>query len=255
MEKQVKKISVVPTERDFSILKSLYEFVVLSFPQISKMHFQGKAKPTIVNRLTKLEESGLIQRLKIPRLQLNKEVGLISVVFQITRLGILILQKQYPGFELRQDPVRLRPYSVDHDLLLVDVMMAFKNKFPGSKIIHGELYFNNQSPSTLKPDVILVLPNGQGKIAVELELTAKSEKRYRELILKYRLAKDFTKVLYVTSHRQIEVKIKGILGSSLVNERFEFMQLVELFPQEPANLISKNNNSIHPLDERKEHLL
>lgn len=255
MEKQIKKVSVVPTERDFSVLLSLYDFVVLSFPQISKMHFDGKAKPTIVNRLTKLEESGLIQRLKIPRLQLNKEVGLISVVFQITRLGILVLQKQHPGFELRQDAIKLRPYSIDHDLLLVDVMLALKNKFPGSKVIHGELYFNNQSPSTLKPDVILVLPNGQGKIAIELELTAKSEKRYRELILKYRLAKDFTKVLYVTSHRQIEAKIKGILGSSLVNERFEFMQLVELFPQETANLTTKNNNSIHPLDERKENLL
>ena len=77
------------------------------------------------------------------------------------------------------------------------------------------------------------------KIALELELTAKSEKRYRELILKYRLSKDFNKVLYVTNQRQIETKIKSLLGTGLVNEKFKFLTLTDVFNPRP-NLTINN---------------
>lgn len=248
MEKLNEKVSVMPTERDFAVLKSLYDFVVMSFPQIGQRHFAGKAKPTIVNRLTKLESAGLIQRLKVPRLEIGGTQNVISVVFQITRLGILVLQKCHPEFELRSEPIKLRPYSVDHDLLLVDVMQAMKNKFPGCEVIHGELYFKDASHLGLRPDAVLLLSNGQGAVALELELTAKSEKRYRDLILKYRLTKDFTKVIYVISHRQIETKIKTILGPSHANQRFEFLQLGDVLGTSP-NL--ENNNSSRQIDEER----
>lgn len=223
------KVSVMPTDRDFAILKGLYDFVVMSFPQMSVRYFADKAKPTIVNRLTKLESAGLIQRLRVPRLEVGNSQNVISVVFQITRFGIKTLQKRHPEFELRPEPVRLRPYSVDHDLLLVDVMTELKNRFPASQIIHGELYFNGKNHLGLRPDAILQSLNGIAPIAIELELTAKSEKRYRDLILKYRLTKDFSQVIYITGHQQIENKIKAILGSSNIGERFKFMQLKEFY--------------------------
>ncbi len=245
MDSENLKISVMPTERDFSLLKSLYENVVMSFPQIARMHFTDRSKPTIINRLTKLESAGLIQRLKVPRLQITNAKKVISVVFQITRIGILVLQKRESGFELKPEPVRLRPYSVDHDLLLVDVIAAFKNKKPGCKIIHGELYLEGVSHQGLKPDAVIVLPNDQGRVALELELTAKSEKRYRDLMLKYRLSKDFVKIIYVTSQGQIENKIKFVLGQNFGGDRFQFLKLTDV-------LRAANNISPHPSDAREE---
>lgn len=242
------KVSVMPTERDFCVLKSLYDNVVMSFPQIARMHFQNRSKPTVINRLTKLEMAGLITRLKVPRLQVTGATNVISVVYQISRNGIRALQKRLPGIELRPEPVRLRPYSVDHDLLLVDVLAALKIQRPALEFLNGELWLADGRHNGLRPDAILVNPNGLGKSAMELELTAKSEKRYRELILKYRLSNDFAKVIYVTSHRQIETKIKAILGPGGSDERFEFLKLEDVLG---VNSVSPNNKSLHQIDERK----
>lgn len=249
MDQLKQRKSVMLTERDFSLLQSLYENVVMSFPQITKMHFATKSKPTIVNRLTKLELSGFIVKYKVPRLEVRGSLKVISVVFQISRSGILALQKRFPEIDYRPEAVRLRPQSIDHDLLLVDVMAAFKIKNPDCKMIHGELYLARSNASGLKPDGVLIQPNGVSHVAIELELTAKSEKRYREIILKYRLSKDFIQVIYLCGHRQIENKIKSILGPTNISERFQFMQLADFLKYKD---VQGNNNSLRLIDERKE---
>lgn len=248
METIIEHASVMPTDRDFLILMGLYENVLMSFPQISKMFFQQRSKPTIINRLTKLEKAGLIQRWRVPRLSVGSSHGVISVVFQITKAGISVLQKRHLDLELRTDPVRIHPHCVDHDLLLVDVIAAMKNKFPEKKIVHGEIYFSKPNHQGLKPDAVMILPNSRARVAIELELTTKSEKRYRDLILKYRLARDFDRVIYVTAHQQIAQKIKALLGPGKGNDRFEFLQIGDLLRTESG---TENNSLVHPSDERK----
>ncbi len=238
------RLSVMPTARDLSLLQSLYDNTLLSFSQIVKFHFTERSKPTVINRLTKLESAGLITRLKVPRLEVTNSKKMISVIYQITRFGISVVQKRHSEFELRSEPVRLRPYSIDHDLLLVEVMAALKIEFLGFKIVHGELFHSLANTSGLKPDAVLIDPIKNQKIAVELELTAKSEKRYRELMLKYRLSKDFSKVIYITSQRQIESKIKSVLGSGFMNSRFEFLTLDDV-------LKTKSDRPINNLAEPK----
>ena len=241
--------SVMLTDRDFLILESLYSNVVMSFPQISQRYFVGRSKPTVINRLTRLESAGLIAKFKVPRLALTGAQNVISVVYRISKSGIQALQKRYPGFEFRVEPIRIKPFSIDHDLLLVDVVQAMKPRFQDYKIINGELFNGNQGNNGLKPDAIFTHPNGHDRIALELELTAKSEKRYRELILKYRLSKEFSKVIYVTSHNQIESKIKTILGPSIASGRFEFVNLKCILPVNQAQI---NNTTLHQPDEKME---
>lgn len=236
------KKSVMMTSRDLSLLKSLYDSVVMSFLQIARMHFVDRSKPTIINRMTKLERSGLIIRLKVPRLEITNSKKMISVVYQITRLGISVLQKSHPELELRPEPIKLRPFSVDHDLLLVDVIESLKLKVKDFKIIHGELYLSHASSNGLKPDAVLIDLNRTQKIAIELELTVKSEKRYRDLLLKYRLTKDFSKVIYITSHKQIESKIKSVLGSGIGKDRFQFLTLDEVL--KTTHLTAVNNSNV-----------
>lgn len=228
MEIVKQKSSVMLTERDYLVLKGLYDFVVMSFPQISRMYFSGNAKPTVVNRLSKLESSGLIARFRVPRLLTSGSENVISVVYQITRVGVRALMKWQKDVEFWPEPVKLQPYSIDHDLLLVDVMEALKIQKPNLRIVHGEYFSKRPGTTSLKPDAILIFPEVPKPVALELELTVKSEKRYRELILRYRLSKDFDQVMYVTGHGQIESKIRSILGSSDVSGRFKFCQVSDI---------------------------
>lgn len=201
----MKSVSLTP--RDWCLLRELYDLTVMSFQQVWTRHFARAAKPTVINRLTKLEKAGLIRRLRVPQFLVTSTENQISVVYQITRVGISSLQKRTFDEVLREEPIRLHPQGVDHDVLLNDVVHALKLKFMDSKIIHGKLFENNSEPSDPKPDAVMVFKNGTNHVAVELELTLKSFERYRDLVLKYRLSKTFNHVIYVTSNPAIEAKL------------------------------------------------
>lgn len=228
MEFKKQNVSVMPTNRDYLLLKGLYDFKVMSFPQIARMYFVGKAKPTIVNRLSKLESSGLIARFKVPRLIQHESKNVISVVYQITRIGIRVLQKWHQDVEFWPEPLKLQPFSIDHDLLLVDVLVALENQKAYVDIVLAEHFCRETNTQGLKPDAVLFKDIGKRPVALELELTAKSEKRYRDLILKYRLTRDFDQVLYVTGHPAIEAKVKAVIGPSNANDRFKFISVKEI---------------------------
>jgi hypothetical protein len=52
-----------------------------------------------------------------------------------------------------------------------------------------------------------------GFVAVELELTTKSSRRYREILLHYRLSSKFTKILYISNDKSTFRKMqKELLG-------------------------------------------
>lgn len=237
-----KQPSVILTERDLFILKGLYDFTLMSFPQLAKVFFAVNAKPTIINRLSKLEQCGFITKTKLPRLITGMDKKVISVVYQISRLGIRELQKRFSNIEFHPEPVRLQPFSIEHDLLLVDVLLSLKDQKPEMSFVLGEHFCRFKSHLSVKPDAILTDANGKLNVALELELTAKSERRYRELILKYRLAKDFESVVYITSSDAIKNKIQSLLGGLGMTSKFKFMSLGEIF----QDTTSKNNNQCAP---------
>lgn len=240
--------SVLLTERDRCVLRGLYDNVVMSFPQISSTYFAGCSKPTVINRLSRLYSAGLIQKFKVPRLELIGAKSVVSVVFQISRAGILALRKRHPETDFRSQPIRLRPFSIDHDLLLVDVVGAMKIMWPSYQIIIGELFSALAESNSLRPDAVIIKPGGAGRIAVELELTAKSEQRYRDLALKYRLSKELESVIYVTAHDQVAAKIKTVVGGGSIGSRFEFMSLADVLN---ADRGGSNNLKLTGSGERK----
>lgn len=213
------------TDRDYLLLKSLYDFKLLSFSQIARLHFRSNAKPTIVNRLSKLEKVGFISKYKVPRLYVLKQETLVSVVYQITRLGISVLQRRLCDLELWREPLKLQPFSIDHDLLLVDVLCALKSQEKNLKVVLGEHFLRTTGTQSLKPDAVIFKKDSLKPTALELELTVKSDRRYQDLILKYRLSSDFESVLYVTAFPQIEAKIKSVLGPTDLFGRFQFLKL------------------------------
>ncbi|MBK9322690.1 MAG: replication-relaxation family protein [Bdellovibrionaceae bacterium] len=241
MQNLNKQPSVILTERDFFILKGLYDFTLMSFPQLAKVFFAGNAKPTIINRLSKLEQCGFITKTKLPRFITGMDKKVISVVYQISRLGIRELQKRFSDVEFHPEPVRLQPFSIEHDLLLVDVLLSFKVQRPDMSFVLGEHFCRFKSHLGVKPDAIIT--DMSGKMALELELTAKSERRYRELILKYRLAKDFESVVYITSSDAIRNKIQSLLGGFGMTSKFKFMSLGEVLLGNGLQIINQSTPS------------
>ena len=225
----IKQSSVIFTERDYFILKGLYDFTLMSFPQLARVFFEGKARPTIINRLSKLEQCGFITKTKLPRFITGKDKNMISVVYQISRLGIRELQKRFSNASFHPEPVRLQPFSVEHDLLLVDVLLSLKAQKPDLNFTLGEHFCRHKNHLSVKPDAILTDANGKLTVALELELTSKSERRYRDLILKYRLAKDFESVVYITESCAIQNKIQSLLSGFGMTSKFKFMSLDEVF--------------------------
>lgn len=207
-------LNVMLTERDLSLLKSLYDNVVMTFSQIEGVHFASTAKSTIINRLTKLEYAGFIRRIRIPKMELGNDKRAVGVVFQITKVGIQRLQQKFPLLKLKPEPISFSPFTLEHDLVLVDVANALKSRFGDCEIKNGKLGLTDgHTQMGLLPDLILSMSNTKEIFAIELELNGKSEKRYRELILRYRLNKVFTKVIYVVANPQIQ----GIISRVILN--------------------------------------
>lgn len=194
---QAAQTNVILTARDLEVLDSLYANCVMTFSQIAKRHFPHSAKPTVINRLSKLQAAKVIRRERIPRMELGNDKQAIGVVFQITRDGILALRRRGLGRELKPQPVRIHHYTLHHDLILVDLSAKLKERFAGSIVTNGKLLMGDgQADSVHEPDLVVTLPGGQAKIAIELELSDKSEKRYREIVMRYRLSKEYARVIY-----------------------------------------------------------
>lgn len=240
-----KRVSLTP--RDLFLLMELYRNVVLSFPQVCRKAFLGKAKSTVLNRLGKLEGMGFLERWRVPVLDSKNPGPGVFVVFSITRKGIAALSARHPEQALRQKPIRIHGYGVYHDVLLVDVMDALRVKIPGASVTNGRLWGEQPGASAVNPDAVMELPGGKERWAVELECTAKSEKRYREIVLRYRLQSVFDRVLYVTDRQEAVQKLTrvldrkpSVLGSDPPAEKFLLLPLNDLVPKNKINQQEKD---------------
>ncbi len=199
---------LIVTERDAKLLHDLHSHTTLSFSQIHKRHFQSVAKQTVNNRITKLVNAGLIRRCRVGIVVYQMRSQEIGSVFQITRNGIRFLKMRFAQEEFRDEPVRLNTMSLSHDLLLTECMSALRLRFPQARLVHGRLWQGMESDRTRLPDAVLELPDSGERVAIELELTAKSERRYLEIVNQYRLQNLYSKVLYIVSQSSIAEKLR-----------------------------------------------
>jgi DNA-binding Lrp family transcriptional regulator len=206
--------NVLLTERDFGVLLGLYENVVMTYSQIARKHFASAQKPTVLNRLAKLESLKVLKRERIPRMHLGLDDHAIGVVFQVTRDGISRLRSRFLDREFKPQPIRIHPYTLHHDLILVDLADALRSRFASAAIVNGKFHESiNRRERSLEPDLIMQFPNARGVVAIELELSDKSERRYREIVLRYRLSEVFEKVIYFTGNPFI----KSIMTRVILN--------------------------------------
>ena len=196
------------TERDTKLLYDCYSHVSLSISQIANRHFPGLAKSTVLNRLTKLRREGLLIQQHVG-VALHQGVARnIGVVYQVTKKGLKLLKSRYPNEQLREAPLLLSTTTLTHDLLLTDTLSALEKRFSSYRFLLGRFLPQERRTKERIPDAVILDTEGRPTVAVELELTAKSSSRYREIILQYQLNSHFEKVLYVVGDEGIFNKIK-----------------------------------------------
>lgn len=195
------------TGRDQDIVEDCYRQTVLSFAQMRDRHFPGKAITTISNRLGQLCRGGFLRRTRVTLPRYDGSGG-VGIVYQVTRPGLEYLARLHPNEVISKQLLPLNLNQLGHDLLLNDTMKVLKKRFPGQRMVHGAHFQRSHPGGKRYPDAVLVGHSGVSQIAVELELTAKSENRYRAIVLEYQIHSRFSKVLYVVSGSTIQEKIQ-----------------------------------------------
>ena len=226
-------INIRLMERDLALLFGCYENIFLTFEQIKKRFFKDKSTSTAYSRISQLMRGGFLQSYRIGGI-LDKH-STVSCVYQITRYALDVLEKSYPDVAFKSDLVKLNSTSLYHDYLLTEVLDILNLEYQGLSFKNAKTVCENFESRDKLPDAIIY--DGLGKIvgALELELTQKSDRRYRDIVTDYRLSRTFLKIIYVYSSDGIATKIKEIVrGKSVLGlpeidtGRFYFVKVKEL---------------------------
>lgn len=224
---------VLLTERDLDMMTALHDHVVLSFTQIHERFFPARTIATAMNRLRRIESQGWIERLRIPRLRIEGRRNATGVVFQLSYRGRTMLARARPEVSIFEKCPVLNPHQLDHDLLIADIAEHFKRRFPGYQWTNGRYLLDSDGFKKI-PDAVLQRTAVDRAIAIELELTGKSARRYRDIVAALRTSQRIEKVIYVTASHAIGRKIMSAIegyqvpfGHRFRSEFFEFVRLTE----------------------------
>jgi hypothetical protein len=193
--------------RDLALLNDLYESVQLSFSQVQRRHFSGRARVTAVNALSRLRSAGFIRRLRMGTVIYQLGSVQVGTVYHLTTKGLRILGDRLPQKSFPNCPVRIGGKDLVQDLILAEVWEKLQRRFPGHEFMHGKNLRMPQALNCQVPDLVMKSPKSIGQVAIELELTSKSERRYRQIIFQYRRDRQWDQVIYVVGKDSIGQKI------------------------------------------------
>jgi DNA-binding Lrp family transcriptional regulator len=199
------------TARDLAVLRGCYGHTVLSYSQIQGRYFPGRSRPTVSNRLGRLVRAGYLRKYRVGLPLLMGRQEEVGVVFQAARRAHKVLKLCGPDSPIRDEPVRFNASTLVHDLVLNDVMAALEKRFPRARITHGKLIQQPQTKGGRLPDAVLEMPSLDGLVAIELELTGKSNDRYRDIILQYLTSDRYEQVLYVMAGQAIAPRLRYLI--------------------------------------------
>ena len=123
----------------------------------------------------------------------------------------MVLRQNGPG-HFDSDIVPTPLATLHHDTVVNSLILKSEDEDRNLRIETGpELRRQNGGQKSQIPDAVITFPDSGRRIAVELELTQKSDTRYREIILEYQLSRIYDGILYVVGSPAIETKIKRVI--------------------------------------------
>jgi hypothetical protein len=245
------------TDRDLRLLLDLYKNTFLSLYQIRDRHFIKCARSTIYNRLSMLIKGELIESMRVNLNAVHKRREDIGAVYYVTTKGFGLMIKYHQGSIKRTAPVPINLNQLHHDLILTDAIKKLEKQFIDTQVVNSKLLLNSFKEERQVPDAEMIFDNK--KYALEVELTAKSNMRYRDIISNYRTSSKFDKVLYLVKDEGIQNKIGAVVTGLQGNykktddtDKFYFCTLSNFFnePEEKrfSNGASCLNSTINTED-------
>lgn len=244
--------SVRLTMRDLTLLEDIYDNQFLSFYQIHERHFPENKRPTVYNRLSKLIRAKILDAINVNLFAHHRNNELIGVIYKLSKNGLKMLQEYRMTVNLNPIPASLNLSCLFHDLLLTDALRALKVKLPRLVMINSKVKFRDKIDTARIPDAFLFDPTTKINVALELELTAKSEMRYRDIVLSYRTNEEFNRVLYIVKDQSIQKKIGGVITGFMKSydfnddtDKFLFVTLDQLFKHQHTEVLNELQNKIY----------
>ncbi len=224
------------------MMHDLYSNVFLSFEQIRCEHFKNCATSTVYNRLSKLIKANLLETINVnikANNLIQKDVG---VIYSLSKIGLLKLKEYWHREIQRIVPAPINLSCLSHDLLLTDVIRRLKRKY-NCHVANTKIMNTSGINYEQVPDAIVFESSNNERWAIELELTAKSNLRYREIVSNYSTSNLFEKVLYITKDESIHKKIGGIISGygrqfNIEDDtgKFEFMDLKDFLLEQQSEV-------------------
>jgi hypothetical protein len=183
------------TDRDKALLRWLNGFGAAITTQVAQ--YMGVDPSIAARRLRVLIEAGLLEKRVIQ--------GVSYRVLICTAAGCRESNDDLPPLQ------GIRRGVIYHDLKVIDVARRLIKKFggnfePARRILHRREAIKKADHC---PDGLFYLPIGK-TVAVELELSAKSPRRLRQIFAYYATALDIDRVLYLTTDPAVARLLKRI---------------------------------------------
>ena len=184
-------------KRDYEILKLCYEQRVVTTEHLRDFVLKEVGERVARRRVQRLEESGVIQRKA--NLQLNQ-----SRLIQLTRQGVQLAQT-HAAVSIPQ--VRKQDLNtVLHDACVTSVRLRLEALWDGDWLSESVL---KAEGFRLIPDGLWTFPN-QSQVAVEIERSNKGQKRFRELLARWKDS-EVSLILYIAVGEVLHRQIKAYL--------------------------------------------
>lgn len=255
------------TTRDIDLFVDLYQRSFMAFYQIHNRYFAGLARPTVYNRLSKLIKAKYISSLRVNLFAHHLKGKELGVIYQLTRKGFDVTRNYRKDIQFRTDLVSISFNHLYHDLLLTDVSFKLCERLNEIEVTNTKLINSSKLECEQVPDAIISSKYRNEKIALELELTSKSESRYNEIISNYRTSSEFSKIFYVVRDYSIHKKIGGIISGyksrfdvSDDTNPFYFCNVFDIFDESKPLSITNGPcqlfdhvNSDDPLDKENQY--
>lgn len=219
------------TKRDLDILRWVNSHRMATVEQVAKKFSMGI--PATYRRLRKLAFDGY---LKFERIFVDK-----PGVYLVTAKGVQVSNDELP-------PTRIRLGSYEHDINLVDLAITLEQKTGGlwrtDRLIRRDKGLQGVGVSGHSPDGVLTLPNGK-VIALELELSQKSQRRVEKILKNYARKSEYTEIWYYCGSQRLEERIAQASPKMCPIKLFTWpdMVSVEVAGIEPAQKQLKLNSA------------
>lgn len=211
-KEKAKTKNIILQDRDYKVLRYILEQKFLSREQVTKWFYKSPFMSQV-----RLRELGLLRYLKKETVALNSKDH-----FLIAGLGLRALAERGVNGIRPASSIDIRCYF--HDRTVTDIRLLFEDirlakDWKSERVLKAEngSFLSARQAGKKIPDGMFLSPAGK-RIAFELELVPKENKRYKKILAGYQ---NVDRVFYVVRGEALFNRLRGLMTNKMLISRLE----------------------------------